>query len=128
MESIEVRALRWALGKNVGASSKSIARHMMGMDQGSLGASYPLDGGDLGRCIALLDAVPEWRSRLPEMSIHSPAWAALVTAWDELTAMHRAGSSKIYDRMKEILRKPEAEDSNLVKIGDGVSIRFGPAR
>ena len=128
MESAEARALRWALGDKVGSSSKSIARHMMGMDHDSFGAAYPADGGDLGRCLALLDAVPEWRARLPEMARHSPAWAALVGSWDELTEMHRGGSSKIYDRMQEILRKPEAADRNLIKFGNGTSIRFGRAR
>lgn len=121
-KSIERRAAEWALGESTGASSKAIARHMMGLPDKWM--SYPSDGGDLGRCIGLLDAVPEWRARLPEMSAYSPAWAALVKHWDELETKRRAGVD-VYDRMKEILRKPESSDKNLIKLGDGVSIRFG---
>lgn len=121
-KSIERRAAEWALSDDTGASSKTIARHMMGMDKSY---SYPSDGGDLGRCIRLLDAIPEWRERLPEMAQHSEAWAALVEHWAELEAMHRAGDKRLYDRMKAVLAGPEKRDLNLVKLGNGVSMRFG---
>lgn len=103
-ESIESRALRWSLSDNVGSSSLAIARNMLGMDQGTFGADYPADGGDLRRCVALLDAVPEWRVRLPEMGMHSRAWASLVENWSELEKAARAHHSKLYDRMRDILR------------------------
>src|ERR1035441_7297858 len=36
--------------------------------RGFSGPCYPLDPSDLGRCLRLLDVVPEWRARLAEPS------------------------------------------------------------
>lgn len=71
----------WALGGSTGLSATCIARHMMGLP---VGGDYPHDGGDFGRCEALLDAVPELRARLPEMAEVSDMWAKLVANWDRI--------------------------------------------
>lgn len=63
---VEYRALFWALNFNTGTSSTALARHMSGHPKGSW-AGPPSDAGDRGRCIALLQLVPEWVARLPEM-------------------------------------------------------------
>lgn len=47
-------------------------------------ANYPLDADDFGRCLVLLDAVPEWRHRLDEVANVSSRWAGLVGNWDRL--------------------------------------------
>lgn len=124
-DSIEKRAALWALGDDTGSSSKAIARHMLGGDDSGRHASYPSDGNDLGRCIRLLDAFPEWRARMPEMAEKSPAWAGLVAAWDELEAMYRRNDTGLYQRMKDILDGPEAADPNHIRLGPGMSIRIG---
>lgn len=130
-ESIEVRALRWALGDDTGASSKAIAAVMTGNMPDKRHVSYPHDGGDLGRCLRLLKAVPEWRARLPEMGERNGQWKALVEAWDELDALYAReeasgrSSDVVYKRMKQILEKPEAADRNLIRLGPNVSMRFG---
>lgn len=124
-KTIDRRAAEWALSGDTGVSSESIAKHMMGLPGGTWGYGYPSDGSDLGRCIRLLDAIPEWRERLPEMARHSEAWAELVKHWDELETMHRDDDKRLYGRMKAMLAGPEGRDRNLVKLGNGVSLRFG---
>ena len=51
--------------------------------------SYPHDPADLGRCLRLLEAVPEWRSRLGEMAECSTVWARLVARWEEMEVAMR---------------------------------------
>jgi hypothetical protein len=38
--------------------------------------------------------MPEWRTRLPEVSALNAGWAALVPQWDELEALYRDGEVK----------------------------------
>lgn len=61
---LEQRALFWALSGDTGISSEAIARHMTG-NAGRM--SPPSDASDRGRCIRLLELIPEWITRLPEM-------------------------------------------------------------
>jgi len=65
-KSVEYRSLFWALNYHTGVSSTALARHMSGHPQGSW-SSPPSDAGDRGRCIRLLELVPEWLPRLDEM-------------------------------------------------------------
>lgn len=121
------RAATWIVGRDTGSSSKALWAVMMGVKGDG---SYPSDGGDLGRCLRLLEAVPEWKARLPEMSAVSPYWEALVKHWDELAALHakddqRGRHDAVYARMKQILDPIEAKDPRIVELGNGVSMRFG---
>lgn len=65
--NVEGRAIYWALSDDTGMSSKAIARHMTGGRHGISGASPPSDSSDRGRCIRLLELIPEWIPRLNEM-------------------------------------------------------------
>ena len=124
-DSIEKRAATWAATGDTGASSKALLATMMGRPP-KMRFCYPHDGGDLARCIGLLDAVPEYRERLGEMKAIGPEWAALVDHWPELEAMHRAGDgSRLYDRMKAILDPIEATNPKLMKVGKHGAIYFG---
>lgn len=124
MDSIEKRAAQWAATGDTGVSSKALLSVMVGKRTKD-GFCYPHDGGDLGRCIGLLDAVPEYRARLAEAKALGPEWAALVDHWPELEAMYRAKDKKLYDRMKAILDPIEAKNDKLIKIGRGGAIYFG---
>lgn len=62
---VEQRALFWALSGDTGISSEALAQHMTG--GGSRRMSPPSDADDRGRCIRLLEIIPEWIARLPEM-------------------------------------------------------------
>ena len=108
----------WALGRSTGASAKCIARHMLGQ---KTEGDYPHDGGDFGRCEALLDAVPGLRERLPEMASVNRYWAALVPRWHEILA---ANEKDRYPLIQSIIRPVEDKDSGVVRIGAG-TIRFG---
>lgn len=125
MTDIRDRALEWALGDDTGTSSKALMRVMLGQKLNS-GYCYPHDGQDLGRCVRLLDKIPEWRLRLPEMKEVGPEWAALIDLWDELEAMYRADDKKIYDRMKRILEPLEKKRRDLLRLGPHASVYFGP--
>lgn len=60
-----VKIIEWATGDDTGTSSKALCRFMMGIP-----GDYqpPSDADDRGRCIRLLNLVPEWWDRLDEMA------------------------------------------------------------
>jgi hypothetical protein len=121
-DSIEKRALQWASGRDTGSSSKAILAVMTGNKPQSR-YDYPSDGGDLGRCLRLLDLIPEWKPRIGEMRAVSPQWAALVDHWDDLAQLH-AKDGKVYERMSAILRPIENKDSGMISFAGGAII-FG---
>ena len=84
------RALRWLTGRS-GTSSRTMLAVFLSLplDHGS----SPSDDGDFGRCVALLDAVPEWRPLLPRMASVSLEWRLLVHDWETLEKLHRTGRS-----------------------------------
>lgn len=62
------RVAWWALVGGTGTSSKAIAKHMTGyISDDAFGFMPPSDSADRGRCIKLLELVPEWLPRLSEM-------------------------------------------------------------
>ena len=109
---------KWVLGDRVGMSSKCLAARMLRIETAN--DFHPSDGGDFGRCEALLDAVPSWRHRLGEMADVSPYWAALVAHWEEIRK-----SEDRYEAIKAITRPIEEKDSSVVRFSDTVSMRFG---
>lgn len=65
---VEQRALFWALSGDTGISSEALAAHMTGNKANARwGMQPPSDAADRGRCIRLLELIPEWLPRLPEM-------------------------------------------------------------
>ena len=85
LTQIPQAALDWITGDDTSASSEAIWAHMVGVSTRRI-FDHPHHPADLGRCLRLLEAVPQWRARLPEMASRSPAWAALVARWGELEA------------------------------------------
>lgn len=75
-------AREWLAVGQHGVSSETIFSHMTGLPFSRY--SHPHDPDDLRRCRLLLEWVPEFQSRLGEMSAVSPIWAALVAHWGEL--------------------------------------------
>jgi hypothetical protein len=66
-KTVKERVMFWALIGNTGTSSKTIAMHMVGTGYKDWFSWPPMDSGDRARCIKLLELVPEWITRLPEM-------------------------------------------------------------
>lgn len=105
----------WLASDSTGVSSLYMARHLASL--AGLGAVYapphdepfPHDPSDFGRCVGLLDAVPELRPHLATLADgHGPVWAGLVAAWGELEALFReelpsGKAPKLYKRMREII-------------------------
>ncbi len=122
-DSIEKRALQWSVGDDTGSSSKAIVAYMTGSKPRDAAHSYPSDAGDLGRCLRLLDLIPEWKPRMVQMGELSPQWAALVDHWEELDRLQRM-DGKVYERMTALLRPAEDKDPAIVRIGDGMTMRI----
>lgn len=83
MKTVEQRLIEWFVSDDTGSSSKAIAAHMTGT-KAKYGMDYPSDPSDLGRCLRLLEKIPEWKGRISEMAHHSPGWAGLVYKWDDI--------------------------------------------
>ena len=99
------KILKWLLSDDTGVSSKAIVAKMEGIEV--LPDSHPRDPADLGRCLRLLNLMPQYRPRLGEMREVSQVWANLVDNWDELEALYyeelASGKAvKCYQRMKEL--------------------------
>jgi len=78
-------AREWLATGRQGTSSLTIFSRMTGKEIER--EDHPHDPDDLCRCRRLLDEVPEFQPRLPEMAAVSPVWAGLVSAWDELCVL-----------------------------------------
>ena len=105
-EDIRQRAMDWLSGRDTGLSSQAMCLTLLG---GKVRwPHHPHDPADLGRCLRLLQVVPEWRGRLNEVAALSPEWAALVGAWSEIEALYReeepSGTApRCYERMRDLL-------------------------
>lgn len=110
--------IKWLISGKTGASSEAIASFMVGE---KCNGNYPHDAGDFGRCEGLLDAVPEFRARLPEMSGVNRYWASLISGWEKIRSTPDAQKNSI---MQEILRPIEKSDAGIIRMG-AATIRFG---
>jgi hypothetical protein len=89
MTDIEKRALTWLFHSgDTGMSSEAICCHMLGIGRHHYNC-HPSDPADLGRCLRLLEIVPEWKSRMPEMAQYGKGWAGIVAVWPELEGLMR---------------------------------------
>jgi len=125
--------LKWLGGDDTGLSSKAIALSALGEMPNGAVHKYPHDGSDYGRCHRLLQAAPEAKAGLEKLAKDGgPYWAALAARWDEIQAAYlrdldRASGHRDETRalMRSILRPIEDADSSIIRLGDGVSLRFG---
>ena len=85
MKTVDKRAITWLLSDDTGASSTAICAHMLG--ECSEGDA-PSDSGDLGRCLRLLELIPEWGPRISEMGQYGPSWAGLIEEWAGIVELY----------------------------------------
>lgn len=131
-QSIKDRAAKWLADGKKGRSSKTIYAFFMAKDYGETPppeTGYPSDSDDLGRCVALLALVPEWKDRLGELSdiagLDGQAWAALAPIWNELESLYAESKHEaIYARMKGVLVPLEKASGEVIHMGKGVSMRM----
>lgn len=118
--SLERRLAEWFASGDTGISSEAICKKLFDFgdrrdyNKWAGSGNFPHDPSDLGRCIRLMEKVPEARERLSEMRTVSPTWAALVDRWEELEALYReeapAGRApKCYLLMQEIIKGCESK-------------------
>jgi len=62
------KIIDWATSDDTGSSSIALCRQMLGLPTGKYGITAPFDSADRGRCIRLLNLIPEWWNRLDEMA------------------------------------------------------------
>lgn len=86
----------------VGASSETMFNYFMGNDVPW--PDHPYDSGDFARCYGLLEAVPEWKERIDELSSLSPEWKSLVSEWQLLVVMHENNHSMISDKIRSLIK------------------------
>jgi hypothetical protein len=115
---------KWFMSGDVGSSSTCIAQHLSGEE---CNGDYPMDAEDLGRCIGLLNAIPELRVRLPEMAKVNRYWAVLIPRWSEIEDCQQD-----YRKCTSLIRSltgPVAKgDPSVIRLSDDCSIRFGGKR
>lgn len=120
-----IRLLRWFASDDTGSSAKTMARHLAAkagigdwvVERTGGFPDYPYDSSDFGRCVRLLETVPELGLYLPSMSEVSPVWAAIVGAWDGLKAVYleelpNRNSWKCHNRIRSLINRAEAESNN----------------
>jgi len=104
----------WALGPDIGISSKTIVQVLTGAHVlGLLHPSPPLDPSDFGRCERMLDLFPWLRLNLFHVADVYPEWRPMIGAWDELRALYaeelaeNTGSApRLYARMRALRDVP----------------------
>lgn len=137
--TVDIRLVEWFASGDTGASSKAIAFWLSaGIRNEVWGAPTPADPSDLGRCLRLLDRIPEWKLRMPEMAGAGGLWPTFVKRWDEMAASMaeevgvawEKGESapKTYDLMKSVEKEARAHSTDapaVIDLGNGVSMSFG---
>jgi hypothetical protein len=92
----------WLSSDDAGLSSKYMASVLNGsviLGGYRVGYAHPHDIADFSRCVKLLQAVPQFEPRLPEMRKCSPQWSRLVAAWPEIVAAMDAGDMQTANDM-----------------------------
>lgn len=106
MRNIPEAALEWITGRDTGISSKTMWAALMGSVKGPTRLNFyhdiPHDGDDFGRCYRLIQAVPEWASRLDEVVAVFPAWGPIIREWDRLCKIYIQTDGRLYEELKPL--------------------------
>jgi hypothetical protein len=118
---IDKRVITWMFSGDTGMSSKAICAHMLGLKYDK---SHPSDPSDLGRCLRLLELIPEWKPRIQEMAQHCPGWAGLIGDWGNIVDLYyneggvppakRVRSIETYRAMKLAIANGYRNDARFV--------------
>lgn len=141
---MDPRIAEWLASDDTGSSSRAIMLWLSSKTADkSRGPDTPSDIGDLGRCLRLLERIPEWKARMPEMAEAGGLWPTFARRWDEIVASYLSETGgkvlppidgtrcpKTYDLMKRVHDEAYAADKpgfTEVKLGGklaGVTMRF----
>lgn len=98
----------WLASDDTGASSQYMAYVLSTpadaekFDYNVIKNSHPHDPDDFGRCIRLIEAVPEFADRISKMSQHGKEWAVVAANWDEWAELYRLDEGERLYRLMEL--------------------------
>lgn len=113
---------RWLCGPNFGLAAGYIAFRLTGRQpaaEAPITSAYPCDSDSLARCESLLNAVPELRTRLPELR-SDPHWSYYVDRWAKLTEMIDTDP----DTLDVLLRMMGPQEREVVQEIDGAEVSW----
>lgn len=90
----------WLASDDTGLSSLFMASKLTGMFEAEY--AYPRDPADFGRCLRLVEAVPELESKIRDMSQHGKEWAVVAANWHEWAEVYRAGERRRLYRLMQL--------------------------
>lgn len=90
----------WLASDDTGMSSLFMASKLTGMFEAEY--AYPHDPADFGRCLRLVEAVPELESKIRDMSQHGKEWAVVAANWHEWAEVYRADDGKRLYRLMQL--------------------------
>lgn len=99
-KSVTEKAMWWIGNGHVGMSSKTMWNYFIGNKDFPI--NHPYDPDDFSRCWKLLEAVPEWKERIPELGPLSKEWKALSENWVKLTEMYEQNTKENWVYSKKI--------------------------
>lgn len=94
------KAARWLANWELGMSSKTM--YACFMNAKDFEVSHPHDPDDFKRCYKLLQTVPEWKAKLPQLKKLSTARSNLVDNWDKLTEMYEQNVREEWKNYKQV--------------------------
>ncbi|WP_413509976.1 hypothetical protein [Serratia liquefaciens] len=90
----------WLASDDTGASSLYLASVLTG--EFFAENHYPRDPADFGRCLRLVEAVPELECKISDMSQHGKEWAVVTANWDEWAELYRLDEGERLYRLMEL--------------------------
>ena len=89
----------WLGSDDVGMSSKFMASVLTGQFKAEF--AIPYDPDDLGRCIRMIQAIPELKDQIHLMCSHGTMWTAVANNWERWSDMYQESRwENLYDEMK----------------------------
>jgi len=120
METLERKVLAWLASRDTGVSSKVLAFASVGLTEKLDDLCYPWDASDLGRCIRLVESIPEVRLTFPVVCRISNKWCNIIDHWDELVELYNHEHAS--DDKNIVMRMPETRALLKKLIGDDCTI------
>jgi len=102
-EALE-RLFAWSLSDDTGSSSRTLAAAAGGLTEchSFTCPSVPHDDDDFGRCLRLVEDVPEIKVLFPFIREALPIWAPILDHWDYLATLSISDSSICFDAIRKL--------------------------
>ena len=65
-------------------------------------ADAPYDSDDFGRCFRLLQLIPEWHDRLPEVVQYCPRFKPIIALWNELCRLYKTNKVRCTEEIRNL--------------------------